>query len=282
MSGADANRRGKTRSYIRGTALFSLLLAVFLAGGVGRVVSHARPFVFSNPANALALLSILLGGWLLARLTIRNAPRPAWAWCGFGIMAAWLGAGLEAGIRDLWLDGSGGGSVFAPTLLFSLARLFALWLVVAFLRIRGALRDPIWRPRVALAVGLAFGLTSELLLWEQQLVRRVELLPNFGFYVLQGVASVTLGAFSGMVLGGAERPGGRSLAALLLAQILLVGGAVPAGVLALRLPDSWAPVRALLALLFLIYARVGTIGSPVSGRRSSDTVQGFDKSASDR
>jgi hypothetical protein len=273
MSETRPHRKGPGRAapggtLVRGNALISALLVVLLAGGLGRVISHASPFILSNPANVFALLLVLAGGPLLARMLLPLRIRAAWSWCGFGILAAWLGAGLEAGARDLWMDLRSGTAGPGLGLLAGGARVFALWLVLAFLRKRGVLRNPTWRPRVALSVGLAFGLTSELLLWEQQLVRRVELLPHFGLYALEGVATVAVGAFSGLVLGGNERVHWRDLAFVLLAQSLLLGGPGPSGVLALRLPGGWGAAQGILGLLLLAVVRPAVGGSTSPGRSS--------------
>ena len=277
-----SGRGAPTGTLVRGNALISALLVVLLAGGLGRVISHASPFVLSNPANVLALLLVLTGGPLLARMALPVRIRAAWSWCGFGILAAWLGAGLDAGARDLWMDLRNGTTGPGLLLLSGFSQLFSLWLVLAFLRMRGVLRNPTWRPRVALSVGLAFGLTSELLLWEQQLVRRVELLPHLGFYALEGVASVAVGAFSGLVLGGNERIPWRDLAVVLLAQSLVLGGPGPSGVLALRLPGLWGAAQGILALLLLAVVRPAVGASKPRGRSSIGARPRFDKSAPNR
>lgn len=273
MSEIRPHRRGSGRvaptgTLVRGNALISFLLVGLLAGGLGRVISHASPFVLSNPANVLVLLLVLAGGPLLARMALPVHIRAAWSWFGFGILAAWLGAGLDAGARDLWMDLRNGTTGPGLILLSGFSQAFSLWLVLAFLRMRGVLRNPTWRPRVALSVGLAFGLTSELLLWEQQLVRRVELLPHFGLYAIEGVASVAVGAFSGLVLAGKERIHWRDLAFVLLAQCLVLGGPGPSGVVALRIPGGWGAARGILGLLLLVVVWPGVGGSPPRGRNS--------------
>lgn len=224
-----------------------VVLFLVLANAV-RIAFHGRHFVLDHPMNLVWVLGSGIAGVAVFHLNgARISLKQAWAWLGYGVVAAYFGFAVQGGINGglmREMGGAPGAAGFAVLGLGAAAsQTFGKWLVVRFVGRLGALRTGPRSLAIGLAVGLGFGLSEILILAENQIVRQMGIAAFPWLGIWERAVAVAFHVLSGALIAIAvyER---RLLpiAAVVVVHTLedAVAGAVSGGVL--RVSLVWVEV----------------------------------------
>lgn len=244
--------------------VFTLIAGFLVIANAFRIGAHHRHFVLDHPMNVVWIVaSCSAGVAVLLTNGAKLAPKEVWPWLGYGIVAAYFGFALQAGLNGGLLREIGGAPGLGGYLILGFgaagAQTFGKWLVLRFLSRLGAFRSARRTLGIGLGVGLGFGLAEIVMLGENQIVRQVGMtaFPLVGIW--ERFVAVGLHVFSSAIIALAIL---KRLAAPIVVVVALhafddfVAGAVSGGLVHLPVVAVEGVFSAVTLVLWRYYRTV--------------------------